>query len=105
MLTICITRRLTSVDLLGLFIGVMLSTTIYAQPTPDALTGLKPCGLDSTQLPKLYMDYFSKIIDPNANTNLGNYAAVDLKDPSATLGVTSNIRNKALLGVKLGGGA
>ena len=79
-----------------LFLAMLLAVQLVAQmapspnrqPPPRPLTLLEKdsVALDSIRFRLGITAQFSKLIDPSSNTNIGNYAAVDIKDAAVTFG-------------------
>ncbi len=79
--------------------------TLHAQGDvrhPDSLRIY--CALDTPFIDQLFNAQFTKIIDPEANTNIGNYVALETKDAALTLGASSSFANGSILALKVSGG-
>jgi len=91
---------------------LLLAVRSYAQdPAPKCPPDADPqqekmdsMALDSLRFFRGINAQFSKIIDPSSNTNIGNYAAVDIKDAAVTFGGSAQGSKGNIWAVKFSGG-
>jgi len=83
---------------------VSYCNVLFSQDTEPTITNKADITYSDTLIAKILKNEFGNIVTNETNTNLGNYAAIDIKDAKMKVAANIFLSKGSMLGIKASGG-